>query len=118
MTPAHPAETRQARRAIALATFLTLVPLTLVVAGLHELIIVHLGGSRADAHAFTATNMATGIVGVPIAMMLFRRRPNLQAWLVGSLASPPMMATCDPAGSIFASWLAARLPAATLSVPM
>ncbi len=85
MTPAHPAETRQARRAIALATFLTLVPLTLVVAGLHELIIVHLGGSRADAHAFTATNMATGIVGVPIAMMLFRRRPNLQAWLVGSL---------------------------------
>jgi MFS family permease len=76
---------RYARRAIALATFLTLVPLTLVVAGLNELVIVHLGGTRANAHAFTAINMATGIVGVPIAMTLFRRRPNLRAWLVGAL---------------------------------
>lgn len=74
-----------ARRAIALATFLTLVPLTLVVAGLNELVIVHVGGTRADAHAFTAINMATGIVGVPIAMVLFRRRPSLRLWLVGSL---------------------------------
>ncbi|HEY3286160.1 MAG TPA: MFS transporter [Gemmatimonadaceae bacterium] len=85
MTSAYTPEARAARRAIAFATFLTLVPLTLVVAGLHELVIVHLGGTRADAHAFTATNMATGIVGVPIAMVLFRRRPNLRAWLVGSL---------------------------------
>lgn len=74
-----------ARRAIALATFLTLVPLTLVVAGLNELVIVHVGGTRADAHAFTAINMATGILGVPIAMVLFRRRPSLRLWLVGSL---------------------------------
>ena len=74
-----------ARRAIALATFLTLVPLTLVVAGLNELVIVHVGGTRADAHAFTAINMATGIIGVPIAMVLFRRRPSLRLWLVGSL---------------------------------
>jgi MFS family permease len=78
-------QTLVARRAIALATFLTLVPLTLVVAGLNELVIVHVGGTRADAHAFTAINMATGIVGVPIAMVLFRRRPNLRVWLVGSL---------------------------------
>lgn len=76
---------RAARRAIALATFLTLVPLTLVVAGLHELVIVALHGTRGDAHTFTAVNMATGIVGVPIALALFRRRPNLRAWLVGSL---------------------------------
>lgn len=74
-----------ARRAIALATFLTLVPLTLVVAGLNELVIVHVGGTRADAHAFTAINMATGIIGVPIAMVMFRRRPSLRLWLVGSL---------------------------------
>jgi len=74
-----------ARRAIALATFLTLMPLTLVVAGLTELVIVTVGGTRADAHAFTAVNMATGILGVPIALALFRRRPNLRAWLVGLL---------------------------------
>lgn len=74
-----------ARRSIALATFLTLVPLTLVVPGLNELVIVALHGTRADAHAFAAVNMAAGIVGVPIALALFRRRPNLRAWLVGTL---------------------------------
>lgn len=74
-----------ARRAIALATFLTLVPVTLVVAGLNELVIVHVGGTRADAHAFTAINMASGIIGVPIAMLLFRRQPSLRLWLFGSL---------------------------------
>lgn len=83
MTPPSVVPTHQAaRRSIALATFLTLVPLTLVVAGLNELVIVTVGGTRADAHAFTAVNMATGIVGVPIAMALFRRRPHLRAWLV------------------------------------
>lgn len=82
---APPAAHRAVRRAIALATFLTLVPLTLVVAGLHELVIVAVGGTRADAHAFTAINMATGIIGVPIVLALFRRRPALRAWLVGSL---------------------------------
>ncbi|MDQ8155316.1 MAG: MFS transporter [Gemmatimonadota bacterium] len=75
-----------ARRSIALATFLTLVPLTLVVAGLSELVIGTLGGTRADAHAFTAVNMAAGIIGVPIAMAMFRRRPNLRVWLVTLLA--------------------------------
>ena len=74
-----------ARRSIALATFLTLVPITLVVPGLNELVIVALHGTRADAHAFAAVNMATGIVGVPIVLALFRRRPNLRARLVGAL---------------------------------
>lgn len=80
-TSSHPT----ARRAIALATFLTLVPITLIVPGLNELVIVALNGTRADAHAFAAVNMATGIVGVPIVLALFRRRPNLRAWLVGAL---------------------------------
>ena len=74
-----------ARRSIALATFLTLVPLTLVVPGLNELVLVAVHGTRADAHAFVAVNMATGIVGVPIALAFFRRRPNLRAWLVAAL---------------------------------
>ncbi len=85
MTGSVAAPHRAARRAIALATFLTLVPLTLVVAGLNELVLVALHGTRADAHAFTAVNMAAGIVGVPIAMALFRRGPHLRAWLVALL---------------------------------
>lgn len=78
----HAGAPHATRRAIALATFLTLVPLTLVVAGLNELVVVALGGTRANAHAFTAVNMAAGIIGVPIALAMFRRRPNLRAWLV------------------------------------
>lgn len=114
-------QTLAARRAIALATFLTLVPLTLVVAGLNELVIVHVGGSRADAHAFTAINMATGIVGVPIAMVLFRRRPNLRLWLVGSLlvdAVAFLGMNAAESVSVLLAWRAldgvAHLPAVTL----
>ncbi|MHB1097142.1 MAG: MFS transporter [Gemmatimonadaceae bacterium] len=110
-----------ARRAIALATFLTLVPLTLVVAGLHELVIVHVGGTRADAHAFTAINMATGIIGVPIAMVLFRRRPSLRLWLVGSLlvdAVAFLGMNASQSVSTLLAWRAldgiAHLPAVTL----
>jgi MFS family permease len=121
MTQAFTPEARYARRAIALATFLTLVPLTLVVAGLNELVIVHLGGSRADAHAFTAINMATGIVGVPIVMVLFRRSPNLRAWLVGSLLINAIAFLGMNAASsvpVLLAWRAldgvAHLPAVTL----
>ncbi|MHB1312342.1 MAG: MFS transporter [Gemmatimonadaceae bacterium] len=114
-------EFRRARGSIALATFLTLVPLTLVVPGLNELVIVALHGTRADAHLFTAVNMASGIVGVPIAMALFRRRPNLRAWLVGSLLVDAVAflgmytATTVP---VLLAWRAldgvAHLPAVTL----
>ena len=112
---------RATRRAIALATFLTLVPLTLVVAGLNELVIVAVGGTRADAHAFTATNMATGIISVPIVLALFRRRPSLRAWLVGSLLLDAVaflgMNTAHSVSTLLA-WRAldgvAHLPAVTL----
>ena len=110
-----------ARRAIALATFLTLVPITLVVPGLNELVIVALHGTRADAHAFAAVNMATGIVGVPIVLALFRRRPNLRAWLVGALlVDACAFVGMNAAGSVPAllAWRAldgfAHLPAVTL----
>ncbi len=114
-------QTLVARRSIALATFLTLVPLTLVVAGLNELVIVHLGGTRADAHAFTAINMATGIMGVPVAMVLFRRWTNLRVWLAGSLLIDAMaFLGMNAAQSVPAllAWRAldgvAHLPAVTL----
>ncbi len=103
MLSVSPTDHRRARRSIALATFLTLVPLTLVVPGLNELVIVALHGTRADAHAFTAVNMATGIVGVPIVLALFRRRPNLRAWLLGSLLVD--------AGAFLGMYTAASVPA-------
>lgn len=110
-----------ARRAIALATFLTLVPITLIVPGLNELVIVALHGTRADAHAFAAVNMATGIIGVPVVLALFRRRPNLRAWLFAAL----LVDACAfigmyTAGSVptLLAWRAldgfAHLPAVTL----
>ncbi len=121
MTQVFTPQTLRARRAIAFATFLTLVPLTLVVAGLNELVIIHLGGTRADAHAFTAVNMATGIVAVPIVMVLFRRRPNLRAWLVGSLlidAVAFLGMNAAPTVPTLLAWRAldgvAHLPAVTL----
>lgn len=122
MSSAPPPHDRlAARRAIALATFCTLVPLTLVVAGLHELVIVRLGGTRADAHAFSAVNQAAGILGVPIALALFRRSPNLRAWLVGSLLLDAIsFVGMNSATSVSAllAWRAldgvAHLPAVTL----
>lgn len=112
---------RATRRAIALATFFTLVPLTLVVAGLNELVLVRLGGTRADAHAFSAINQAAGIIGVPLALAMFRRRPNLRAWLVGSLLLDALaFVGMDGAPSVGAllAWRAvdglAHLPAVTL----
>lgn len=121
MSQAFTPQILAARRAIALATFLTLVPLTLVVAGLNELVIVKVGGTRADAHAFTAINMATGIIGVPITMVLFRRRPGLRLWLVGSLLIDAVaflgMNTAHSVPTLLA-WRAldgiAHLPAVTL----
>lgn len=121
MSQAFTPQILAARRAIALATFLTLVPLTLVVAGLNELVMVKVGGTRADAHAFTAINMATGIIGVPITMVLFRRRPSLRLWLVGSLLIDAVaflgMNTAHSVPTLLA-WRAldgvAHLPAVTL----
>lgn len=71
--------------AIALATFLTLVPITLLVPGLTELVVDAHGGTRFQAHLFVSLNQLTGIVAVPIAMALHRRAPHTRAWVVGLL---------------------------------
>jgi MFS family permease len=77
---------RPALRAIALATFLTLVPITLLVPGLTELVTDAHGGSRFQAHLFVSLNQLAGIVAVPFAMLLHRRFPNTRAWIVALLA--------------------------------
>lgn len=68
-----------------LAMFLTLVPVTLLVPGLSELVQQAHGGSRSDAHAFMTVNMVAGIVSVPVTMRLLRRWPDLRRWLAGAL---------------------------------
>ena len=76
----------QFRVLIALATFLALVPVTLLVPGLHELVVVSHGGSEGDAHAFMTVNMIAGMISVPVVMRFARRSERLRWWIVGALA--------------------------------
>lgn len=67
---------------IALSMFLTLVPVTLLVPGLHELVVTAHGGSTSDAHAFMAVNMIAGMLTVPLAMRIARRTADIRRWIV------------------------------------
>jgi len=71
--------------AIALAAFLTLVPLTLLVPGLTELVMDAHGGTRFQAHFFVSLNQLSGIAAVPFAMALHRRWPRTRRWVVALL---------------------------------
>lgn len=73
------------RSAISLTMFLTLVPVTLLVPGLHELVVVAHGGSTSDAHAFMTVNMLAGMFTVPFAMRRARRANDLRRWIVAAL---------------------------------
>lgn len=70
----------------ALATFLALVPVTLLVPGLHELVVVAHGGTEGDAHAFMTVNMMAGVLAVPVAMRAVRVGNRLRSWIVIALA--------------------------------
>jgi MFS family permease len=73
------------RSAIALTMFFTLVPVTLLVPGLHELVVVAQGGSTSDAHAFMTVNMLAGMFTVPLAMRLARRTADIRRWIAVAL---------------------------------
>ncbi|MFN8573767.1 MAG: MFS transporter [Gemmatimonadaceae bacterium] len=73
------------RLSIPLAMFLTLVPVTLLVPGLTELVQVAHGGTRSDAHAFMSVNMLAGMLSVPAALRLLRKWPDVRLWLCGAL---------------------------------
>ncbi|MBP7551424.1 MAG: MFS transporter [Gemmatimonadaceae bacterium] len=119
LTTARPANGRTLG-AIALATFLTLVPITLLVPGLTELVVDAHGGTRFQAHLFVSLNQLTGIIAVPIAMRLHRRYPDTRRWVVGLLALDAVsfvgMGAADSLEMLFA-WRAvdglAHLPAVT-----
>ncbi len=73
------------RLLIALATILTLIPVTLLVPGLRELVQVKHGGSLSAAHAFMTVNMLSGIVAVPLVMRWQRRSGSLRVWVASLL---------------------------------
>ncbi len=115
-----PDQDRPALRAIAFATFLTLVPITLLVPGLTELVQDAHGGTRFHAHLFVSLNQAAGILAVPVAMILHRRYPSTRFWILGLLlvnaASFIGMREAGSLGALF-GWRAldgiAHLPAVT-----
>ena len=64
-----------------IAMFLALVPVTLLVPGLDELVVVRHGGSDAAAHGFMTVNMVAGMIAVPLLMRRFQRLGDLRWWL-------------------------------------
>ncbi len=71
---------------VSLATILTLIPVTLLVPGLRELVQVAHGGSTSAAHAFMTVNMLSGIIAVPIVMRLQRQFGSVSVWVAALLA--------------------------------
>ncbi|MCC6929682.1 MAG: MFS transporter [Gemmatimonadaceae bacterium] len=90
------------RAAIALAMFFTLVPVTLLVPGLHELVMTAHGGSASDAHAFMTVNMLAGMFTVPLGMRLARRRAEVGRWIALALVVDAL--------AFVGMWLAPSLP--------
>ncbi len=64
-----------------IAMFLALIPVTLLVPGLDELVVVRHGGSESAAHAFMTINMMAGMITVPLLMRRLRRLGDLRWWL-------------------------------------
>lgn len=70
---------------LALATFLALVPVTLLVPGTHELVVTAHGGTQSDAHAFMTVNMVAGMFTVPATMHFYRRWFSVRHWVIFAL---------------------------------
>lgn len=106
---------------IALATILTLIPVTLLVPGLRELVQVAHGGSASAAHAFMTVNMISGIVAVPLVMRWQRKVGSVRQWVSALLALDAVvflgMRAAPSLESLFALRIldgALHLPAITL----
>ena len=109
------------RLLIALATILTLIPVTLLVPGLHELVQVRYGGSSSAAHAFMTVNMLSGIIAVPLVMRWQRKLGSVRVWVSSLLALDALvflgMRAAPTLGTLFALRAldgALHLPAITL----
>ena len=96
----------RSRALLSVIMFLTLVPVTLPVAGLQELVIARYGGSLGAAHAFMTVNMVAGVAGVPVAMRLLRASSDLRWWLASLLLADAVlfigMAAAPSVGALLA----------------
>ncbi len=104
-----------------IAMFLALVPVTLLVPGLDELVIVRHGGSEAAAHGFMTVNMLAGMIAVTLLMRRLRRLGDLRSWLAALLLLDAVaffgMGQASSLGMLFAFRVldgAVHLPAVTL----
>ncbi len=101
--------------------FLALVPVTLLVPGLDELIVLRFGASESAAHAFMTVNMVAGMLVVPLLMRRLRRLGDLRWWLAGLFLIDSVafvgMGRASSIGGLFAFRIldgAVHLPAVTL----
>lgn len=101
--------------------FLALVPVTLLVPGLDELVAGRHGGSEEAAHTFMTVNMLTGLIAVPLLMRRLRAIRDLRPWLVAffvlDAAAFAGMGLAGSLGSLMAFRAldgAVHLPAVTL----
>jgi MFS family permease len=104
-----------------LAMFLALVPVTLLVPGLNELVVVRHGGSEAAAHAFMSANMLAGMAAIPLLMRRLRTLGDLRRWLAVLFLVDAIaflgMGQSSSLGALFAFRVldgAVHLPAVTL----
>lgn len=109
------------RLVLSVAMFLALVPVTLPVPGLNELVVEAHGGSEAAAHAFMTVNMLAGMVGVPLLMRRLHRVHHLRRWLAAMFLIDAVafagMGRADTLAVLFAFRVldgAVHLPAVTL----
>jgi len=104
-----------------IAMFLALVPVTLLVPGLDELVVMRHGGSDAAAHGFMTVNMVAGMITVPLLMRRLRRLGDLRLWLTVLFLLDALafagMGRASSLGALFAFRIldgAVHLPAVTL----
>jgi MFS family permease len=111
----------RARLIFSLAMFLALVPVTLLVPGLDELVAVRHGGSDGAVHGFMTVNMVAGMITVPLLMRRLRQLGDLRWWLVALFLLDAVafvgMGRASSISMLFAFRIldgAAHLPAVTL----
>lgn len=112
---------RSVRTWLAVAAFLALLPVTLPVPVLPEVVIGGRGGTRLAAHLFMAVNMLSGIAAVPIVLRLVGAGHRLARWtaalLAGDAAAFALMALSHSTGTLLAARAldgACHLPAVAL----
>ncbi len=102
---------------VSLATILTLIPVTLLVPGLRELVQVTHGGSASAAHAFMTVNMVSGIIAVPIVMRMQRQVGTVRIWVAGLLALDALVFLGMRAAPTLSALFALRILDGALHLP-